>query len=66
MDQRPKRKTRDYKNLRGKHRMLSDINHSKILFDPPPRDTEIETDVENKLMHNNGGRRGWDELGDWD
>ena len=24
-------------------RMLSDINHSKILYDPPPRVTEIKT-----------------------
>ena len=24
---------------------LSDINHSKILFDPPPRDMEIKTKI---------------------
>ena len=26
-------------------RTLYDINHSKILFDPPPRETEIKTKV---------------------
>ena len=26
-------------------RTLYDINHSKILFDPPPREVEIETKV---------------------
>ena len=26
-------------------RTLSDINHSKILYDPPPRVTEIKTKV---------------------
>ena len=31
--------------LRGKHRQntLDDINQSKILYDPPPRVTEIKT-----------------------
>ena len=28
-------------------RMLSDINHSKILFDPPPRVMEIKTKITN-------------------
>ena len=26
-------------------RTLRDINHSKILFDPPPRETEIKTKI---------------------
>ena len=26
-------------------RTLFDINHSKILFDPPPRETEIKTKI---------------------
>ena len=26
-------------------RMLYDINHSKILFDPPPREMEIKTKI---------------------
>ena len=30
-----------FKTLRGKPRTLSDINHSKILYDPPP--TVMET-----------------------
>ena len=33
------------KTLRGKHRTLSDINHSKILYDPPPRLMEIKTKI---------------------
>ena len=28
-------------------RTLFDINHSKILFDPPPRETEIKTKINN-------------------
>ena len=36
-------KIRNYKTLRGKHRQkLFDINHSKILYDPPPRVMEIK------------------------
>ena len=42
MDQRSKCKTRNYKTPRGKHRILFDINHSKILYDPPPRILEIK------------------------
>ena len=42
---RPKCKARDCKTLRGKHRRLCDINHSKILFDPPPREIEIKTKI---------------------
>jgi len=38
MDQRSKCKARHYKTLRGKHRTLFDINHSKIFFDPPPKE----------------------------
>ena len=45
MDLRPKCKARDYQTLRGKHRTLSDINHSKILFDPPPKGVEIKIKV---------------------
>ena len=45
MDLRPKCKARCYKTLRGKHRTLFDINHSKILFDPPPRVMEIKTKI---------------------
>ena len=26
-------------------RILYDINHSKILFDPPPRETEVKTKI---------------------
>ena len=43
MDLRPKYKTRNYKILRG--RTLNDINQSKILYDPPPRVTEIKTKI---------------------
>ena len=46
MDKRPKCKTRNCKTLRGKHRQnTDDINQSKILYDPPPRVTEIKTKV---------------------
>ena len=31
---------------------LSDINHSRILYDPPPRVMEIETKINKKLLHN--------------
>ena len=37
MDQRPKREAGHYKTLRGKDRILFDINSSNIFFDPPPR-----------------------------
>ena len=37
---------RKYKTLRGNiGRTLSDINHSKILYDPPPRVMEIKTKI---------------------
>ena len=46
MDYRSKCKTRKYKTLRGKHRQkLDGINQSKILYDPPPKVTEIKTKV---------------------
>ena len=46
MDSRPKCKTRHYKTLRGKYsRTLYDINHSKMLFDPTPREMEIKTKI---------------------
>ena len=45
MDYRPKCKTVNYKNLRGKHRQISDINHKKILYDPPPRVMEIKAKI---------------------
>ena len=34
-----------YVFLRGKHRALFDINHSKIFYDPPPRVMEIKTKI---------------------
>ena len=45
MDQRPKCNAGHYKILRRKHRTLSDINHSKILYDPPTRVMEIITKI---------------------
>ena len=43
MDERPKCKARNYKTLRWKCRKtLFDINHSNILFYPPPRVMEIK------------------------
>ena len=36
-------KTRNYKTPRGK--TLSDINHSRILYDPPPRILEIKAKI---------------------
>ena len=47
MDSRPKCKTGHYKTLRGKHRTLFDINHSKIFGDPSPKVMEIKA-KENK------------------
>ena len=48
MDSRPKYKTRHYKILEENiDRTLYDINHSKILFDPPPREMEIKTKFKN-------------------
>ena len=46
MDERSKFKTRNYKTPRGEHRKtLSDINHSRILYDPPPRISEIKAKI---------------------
>ena len=47
MDQRSKHKARNYKTPRGKHRekTLSNINHSRIVYDPPPRVMEIKAKV---------------------
>ena len=46
MGNRLKCKTRNYKTLRGKHsRILYDINHSKIIYGPPSRVTEIKTKI---------------------
>ena len=36
---------RYYKTVRGKHRKNSDINHSKIFFDPIPRVMKIKTKI---------------------
>ena len=44
MDYRSKRKNRNYKKeYIGKP--LSDINHSRILYDPPPRILEIKAKI---------------------
>ena len=41
---------RHYKTPRGKHRQnLYDINHSKIVFDPPPREMDIEMEIKTKI-----------------
>ena len=45
MNQRPKSMAGHYKNHRGKHRALFDINHSNIFFDALPRVIEIKTKV---------------------
>ena len=44
------------KHLKGKYRQNTDINHSKILYDSPPRVMEIETKIKkwDLLMHNEG------------
>ena len=45
-------------------RTLYDINHSKILFDPAPREMEIKTQINkwdlmklNKLLHSKGNHK---------
>ena len=53
---RLKCKIRKYKAFRGNHGQCTlDINHSKILFDPPPRLMEIKTKINKwdliKLLH---------------
>ena len=46
MDSRSKLKTRNCKTPRGEHRQnTSDINHSRILYDPPPRILEIKAKI---------------------
>ena len=35
----------DIMKLRGKHRTLFDINHSKIFFDPPPTVMKMKTKI---------------------
>ena len=46
MDQRSKCKNRNYKTPRGKlGKTLSDINHSKIFYDPSPRVMEIKAKI---------------------
>ena len=42
MDERPKCKARNYKALRGKQVVHSDIDDSNILFDSPPKVMEIK------------------------
>ena len=46
------------------HRTLYDINHSNILFDPPPREMEIKTKINKwnlikfkKLLHSKGNHK---------
>ena len=47
MDYRPACKTRNYKLLEENiGRTLYDINHSKILYDPPPRVMEVKNKKE--------------------
>jgi len=46
MHYRSKCRTRNYKTPRGKLvRTLSDINHSKVLYDPHPRVMEIKAKI---------------------
>ena len=46
MDQRSKHKTSNYKLLEENiGKTLSDVNHSRILYDPPPRVMEIKAKI---------------------
>ena len=45
LDLRSKCKTRNYKTPRGKQAIRYDINHSRILYDPPPRILEIKAKI---------------------
>ena len=45
MDERPKCKVQYHKTSRGKHKMLFDINHSNILFDPSRRIMSTKTKI---------------------
>ena len=57
MDYRSLFETRKYKILRGKiGKALSDINHIRILYDPPPRIMEIEA----KNKQTNKQKTKWD------
>ena len=40
-----KYKARNYKTLRGKHRILFDINHSKAPLDPLSRVMDVKTKI---------------------
>ena len=48
-------------------RTLYDINHSKILFDPPPREMEIKTQInkwdlmKQNLLHNKGNDKQYEK-----
>ena len=42
MHQRLKCKVENYKALRGKHSIVFDMHHSKILYNPDPRLMEIK------------------------
>ena len=44
-DLRSKCKIRNCKTPRGKHRQNTDINHSRILYDPPPIVMEIKAKI---------------------
>ena len=49
MDQRSKCKTRNYKTSRGNiSKTLSDINHSRVVYDPSPRVMEIKAKINNE------------------
>ena len=50
MNQRLKCKTRNYKTRTGKHRTLSDISHSKILYDPLPKSMEIKAKINKWIL----------------
>ena len=38
----------------------SDINHSRILYDPPPRVMEIKAKQESRQTNNNNNNKKWD------
>ena len=52
---------------KNKHHMLTHIGGiQKNGMDEPICKAEIDTNAEHKPMETKAGRRGWDELGDWD
>ena len=64
MDSRPKCKAQTIKLLEENiGRTLYDIHHSKILFDPPPREMEIKTKINKwdlmklKILNNKGNHK---------